>query len=430
MWGLPEEPESAKWSHPLEGTIITKGGRSPFPQVDFPAMGRKGLFKELPPTLILEAHYSKDELKELRKTLETNGCTLTSSIFHAEMVITKLSQEKRIRREISDLMRDSKTQSPTKEIDVVKDKWIRKCLEEDKLVDYPFVDKTWRIIRLLAIQPITPPKRSRSPEKFAIPGPPASKKRTLGRSNSTTKRPGIVAAASFESASSDDPSSKHFHTASQSSAASSGEEDDKFDYRDVYSCRRKTPLISRNEKFVQLLLEIKLARELALYILMLLYWYSDQIGVRAYSSAIAALKAYPHKLTSASTIAKLPGCGPKIASLYKDFQRTGTLAEYEHLQNSSEFQTLKLFWGVWGCGAHTARQWYFDRGWRSLDDAIEGGWDTLTRVQQIGIKYWEEFNEKKISRSEVEEIGKIVGDASQEVAPGTVYEICGGYTTC
>jgi len=97
------------------------------------------------------------------------------------------------------------------------------------------------------------------------------------------------------------------------------------------------------------------------------------------------------------------------------------------LQDSQEFQTLKSFWGVWGVGAHTARQWYFDRGWRSLDDIIEGGWDSLSRVQQIGIKYYEEFNEHKIPRSEVEEIGRIVGDASQEVAPGTVYEICGGY---
>lgn len=61
-----------------------------------------------------------------------------------------------------------------------------------------------------------------------------------------------------------------------------------------------------------------------------------------------------------------------------------------------------------------------------MDDIIESGWDSLTRVQQIGIKYWEEFNEKKISRSEVEEIGRIVGEVSEEVSPGTVYEICGG----
>ena len=154
---------------------------------------------------------------------------------------------------------------------------------------------------------------------------------------------------------------------------------------------------------------------------------SDQIGVRAYGSAIAALKAYPHKLTISTKISELPGCGPKVASLYKEYVRTNTVSEYTHLQNSSEFQTLKLFWGVWGCGAHTARNWYFGKGWRSLDDVIEQGWDTISRVQQIGIKYWEEFNEHKISRSEVEEIGRIVGEASQEVARGTVYEICGGY---
>lgn len=154
---------------------------------------------------------------------------------------------------------------------------------------------------------------------------------------------------------------------------------------------------------------------------------SDQVGVRAYSHAIATLKAYPRKLSASTNIAKLPGCGSKIVSVYKEFVRTGTFTEYTQLQNSSEFQTLKLFWGVWGCGAHTARQWYFERGWRSLDDVVEGGWDTITRVQQIGIKYYEEFNDHKITRPEVEEIGRIVGDASQEVAPGTVYEICGGY---
>jgi DNA polymerase IV len=153
---------------------------------------------------------------------------------------------------------------------------------------------------------------------------------------------------------------------------------------------------------------------------------SDQIGVKAYSNAIASLKAYPRKLSASTNIAKLPGYGSKIVSLYKEFVRTGTFTEYTQLQNSSEFQTLKLFWGVWGCGAHTARQWYFDRGWRSLDDIVEGGWDALTRVQQIGIKYYEEFNDHKIPRPEVEEIGRIVGDACQEVAPSTVLEICGG----
>ena len=232
-------------------------------------MVKNDLFKDLPPTFILAAHYEPEELAILRKNLESHGCTVTTSIFHAELVITKLTQEKRIRREIHELIRHAReNSSPTKEMAVVKERWIRKCLQEGKLVDYPFTDTTWRTFQFHAIHPITPPKRDRSPDKFAVPGEPASKRsRTLSQSGNVSgpTRPAAISGASFESASSDDPTSRHFHHASQTSTNDSeGEEDDKFDFRDIYACRRKTPLVSRNEEFIQLLVEIKLARELAL----------------------------------------------------------------------------------------------------------------------------------------------------------------------
>src|SRR6266496_1482905 len=228
------------------------------------------LFKDLPPTLILETHFEAEELKQFRKTLESHGCTVTSSIFHAELVITKLTQEKRARREIYEMIRmqTGDNACATKDIDVVKEKWIRRCIDSGKLIDWPFTDSSWRIVRIAAIQPITPPKRQRSPDKFALPGEPASKRRTLSQSGSmseTHKRPPVVSVPSFESASSDHPSSKQFHPSQTSTVSSDGEEDNKFDYRNVFSCRRKTPLISHNETFVKLLFEIKLARELALY---------------------------------------------------------------------------------------------------------------------------------------------------------------------
>src|SRR5271169_438745 len=147
---------------------------------------KSALFKYLPPTLILETHYHEEELEQLRKTLESHGCTVTSSIFHAELVITKLTQEKRARREVYEMIRrqSGDNASATKDIDVVKEKWIRKCIDDGKLIDWPFIDSSWRIVRLAAIQPITPPKRQRSPDKFVVPGEPASKQRTLSRSGS------------------------------------------------------------------------------------------------------------------------------------------------------------------------------------------------------------------------------------------------------
>jgi hypothetical protein len=232
------------------------------------------IFQECPPTLILKAHYRDEELRQLRKTLEDNGCLLTTSIFHAKLAITKLTQEKRVRREIYELVRTQGGDSPsaTHDIDIVKERWIQKCLKEGELVDWPLENSNWKIAEIPAIQPISPPKRTRSQTGgFAVPGEPASKRRTLSRTGSnmsTRNRPSIISATSFESASSDDPTSRHFHTAAASQASrdsvSSGEEDPQFDYRDVFSCRRKTPLISRNEEFVKILMEIRLARELAL----------------------------------------------------------------------------------------------------------------------------------------------------------------------
>jgi hypothetical protein len=235
-------------------------------------MEKTVLFKSLHPVLILDVHFKPDEFKALRRTLEQNGCSITDSIFHAGVVITKLTQDKRIRREIHELIRRGAHGQATKNIDVIKEKWVRKCLEEGKLVDWPLADTTWRIVRIPAIKPISPPKRERSPEKFAVPESPTSKRlRTQARteSNSTvTGRPAFRSVPSFDSASSEDPSSNHFRVSSQTSSnQSSGEEDETFDFRDVYSCRRKSPLISRNETFVNLLVEIKLARELALYYL-------------------------------------------------------------------------------------------------------------------------------------------------------------------
>lgn len=233
-------------------------------------MQKKDLFQDLPPTFILAAHFEPEELNILQKNLESHGCTVTTSIFHAELLITKLTQQKRIRREIHELMRNAReNSSPTKEISVVKERWVRKCLQEGKLVDYPFTGTMWRMFQFAAIHPITPPKRGRSPEKFVVPGEPASKRRTLSQSGtiSSTNRPAPISGASFESVSSGDPTSRHYHVSSQTSNDTEEEVDDKFDFRDVYSCRRKTPLVSRNEEFISLLVEIKLARELALYIL-------------------------------------------------------------------------------------------------------------------------------------------------------------------
>lgn len=197
-----------------------------------------------------------------------------------------------------------------------------------------------------------------------------------------------------------------------------------------YSCQRSTPLTTPNDHFLSLLQTIKLSRILSL----------DPIGIRAYSTAIASIAAYPYPLLSSAELSLLPGCDGKTSSLFHEYIHSTptppthpdpqrTLGVVSALEANSEFQTLKLFWGIWGVGAITAREFYFEKGWRSLDDVVEYGWGGLSRVQQIGVKYYREFNEGRLSRAEVERIAGLIIAAARAVGGDDAWEglVCGGY---
>lgn len=166
-----------------------------------------------------------------------------------------------------------------------------------------------------------------------------------------------------------------------------------------YACQRVSPRQNPNDAFIALLKKIKLARLLT----------NDEIGVRAYSTSIASLAAYPSKLSSPREIVALPGCDAKIANLFIEWKNTGsgTIQAVADIDADPDLRVLRLFYEIWGVGATTAREFYYDRGWQDLDDIVEFGWSSLTRVQQIGVKFYDEFLDP-IPRAEVESIGAIV----------------------
>ncbi|MCJ1465494.1 hypothetical protein MMC07_004112 [Pseudocyphellaria aurata] len=162
----------------------------------------------------------------------------------------------------------------------------------------------------------------------------------------------------------------------------------------IYSCERATPFHSPNEKFIEQLKKIKMARILT----------GDQIGVRAYSTSIASIAAYPYPFQSSQEILSLPGCDHKIAHIFHEWQRSnGQIQAVADIDADEVLQVLRLFYEIWGVGASTAREFYYNRKWRDLDDIVEQGWQSLTRAQQIGVKYYDEF-QLKIPRAEVESI--------------------------
>lgn len=88
---------------------------------------------------------------------------------------------------------------------------------------------------------------------------------------------------------------------------------------------------------------------------------------------------------------------------------------------------IRTFYNIWGVSAITAEEFY-KRGWRDLDDVVEFGWDDsrLSRSQQIGVKYYDEFLQK-IPRAEVETIANTVLEHANKLWKGYQMTVVGGY---
>ncbi|KAF3289504.1 hypothetical protein TWF970_003280 [Orbilia oligospora] len=175
-----------------------------------------------------------------------------------------------------------------------------------------------------------------------------------------------------------------------------------------FSCTRSTPADPPNQDFLDALFKIRLNRILI----------SDEIGVRAYSTSIASIAAFPHKITHISQIHALPGCEGKIGALWYEFTHSeppGRLGVLEETEKSVYYKTLELFYNVWGAGAHSAQSFY-KQGFRDLDDLVEHHWKKLTRVQQIGVKFYDEFQDK-IPRDEVISIRDAIQNHARQLLP-------------
>ncbi|KAI0377425.1 Nucleotidyltransferase [Hypomontagnella monticulosa] len=183
----------------------------------------------------------------------------------------------------------------------------------------------------------------------------------------------------------------------------------------TYSCQRPTPFSPPNSSFIDELEKIRTLRALK----------GDEIGVRAYSTSIATLSAYPYLISQSAEVTRLPGCGERITELYQQWKASGSLEEAEKAKTDPEMLVLQLFYNIWGVAATTAREFH-KKGWRDLDDIVEYGWDSLSRVQQIGVKYYDELQEK-IPRREVEEIGEIILGHANGIRNGFQMVIVGGY---
>ncbi|KAG7332296.1 hypothetical protein KOW79_004130 [Hemibagrus wyckioides] len=144
----------------------------------------------------------------------------------------------------------------------------------------------------------------------------------------------------------------------------------------------------------------------------------------AYRKAASVIAKYPHKIKSGTEAKKLDGVGAKIAEKIDEYLTTGKLRKLEKIRNDDTSSSINFLTRVTGIGPAAARKFY-DEGVKTLDDLkkIE---HKLNHHQQIGLKYFDEF-EKRIPRSEMENMEALILLELEQLDPEYIGTICGSY---
>lgn len=129
----------------------------------------------------------------------------------------------------------------------------------------------------------------------------------------------------------------------------------------------------------------------------------EPFKAKQYAKAVQSIKSYPNEITSSKDVKHLEGIGKKIADKIDVIIKTGSLPQVEQL--SQKDQIINKLATVWGIGPVTAEHLY-NSGIHSLDDLKKHS-DILNKQQQIGLKYYEDF-QKKIPRKKIEYLDKLI----------------------
>ncbi|CAH1118337.1 unnamed protein product [Phaedon cochleariae] len=144
----------------------------------------------------------------------------------------------------------------------------------------------------------------------------------------------------------------------------------------------------------------------------------------AYRKAATVLALHPTGIKSGDEAKQLKGIGDKISKKIDEFLATGKLKKLESINSDSKNTAINLLTRVSGIGPAKAYT-LVNEGITTLED-LRKHTDKLTHHQNIGLKYFEDF-EKKIPREEIEQIEKIIIKAVKELDPKFVVTICGSY---
>ncbi|KAF5376697.1 hypothetical protein D9615_007866 [Tricholomella constricta] len=151
----------------------------------------------------------------------------------------------------------------------------------------------------------------------------------------------------------------------------------------------------------------------------------DHWRVFSYSKCIRALRNHPKRIASLAEARSIRGVGEKTAAKIMEIVETGGLRRIGY-EKTEDIETTRLFQGIYGVGRSTAYQWYA-AGCRTLKDVVDGkGGVKLTPAQEIGVRFYDDIN-NRMPREEAKEIFELIKPIALRIDPRLFVEIMGSY---
>ncbi|KAI0031781.1 Nucleotidyltransferase, partial [Vararia minispora EC-137] len=152
----------------------------------------------------------------------------------------------------------------------------------------------------------------------------------------------------------------------------------------------------------------------------------DRWRVLQYSRAIRALRAHPTRITTEAQARTLDGVGAKTANKILEIVRTGELRRLKYA-DTEDVRVVRLFNGIYGAGLQISWRWYA-AGARTLDDLRAKRFGIkLSRVQRIGLHFYDADINTRMPRSEARAIFEAIKPVALKLDPDLFVEIMGSY---
>lgn len=144
----------------------------------------------------------------------------------------------------------------------------------------------------------------------------------------------------------------------------------------------------------------------------------------AYRKAAGVIAKHTARITSGAEAKKLDGVGDKIAKKIDEFLATGKLEKLEKIRADDTSVAITELTKVTGIGPAAAQK-LVGEGIKSIAE-LRNHKDKLNHHQQIGLKYFEEF-EKRIPREEMLKLQNVILKEVAKVDEEFSAQICGSF---